>query len=339
MNESIKVKIEGRNIGQGEKTFIIAEIGSNHDRNLEQAIKMIDIAKSSGVDAVKFQIFKAENFYSRKDPLYDIMKKNELPWEWLEGLHEYARKNKLIFLASPFDEESIALLCRIGVPAIKWASSETVNLPLLRYAALKKKLMLISTGMCNLADIYEAIEVVRSTGNRDMALLQNTSLYPTKPEEVNLFAMDTLKNAFKVPVGFSDHTLGYFIPLAAVARGACIIEKHFTLSRKLKGPDHFYAVEPNELGEMVRAIREIELSLGVYDKSMLPRERKVARRYSLIAKKDILRGSKITKDVIEVKRPALGIDPRFISAVLGTKAKKKISKGKSINWDEISDSI
>ena len=331
-----KIKIGDRWVGKGEPTFIIAEVGSNHDRKLDQARALIDIASDSGVDAVKFQLFKAEHLYSKEDPFFAVMKANELPQEWVEELAEYANSRGLIFLASPFDEESVDYLHEIDVTAYKWASSETVNLHLLKYAAAKKKPMLISTGMCDLADIQEAIDIVYSTGNEDVLLLHCIALYPTKPNQVNLRMMDTLRDAFHLPVGFSDHTMSIVIPAAAVARGACVIEKHFTLSRKLKGPDHPYALEPDELKQMVRAIRDVDASLGSPIKKMILEEAKNARRNSVIAKVNIPRGTKFTKDMVIVKRPAYGIKPKYLEIVIGREAKRDIKKDEAITWEMIS---
>jgi sialic acid synthase SpsE len=330
-----KIKIGKRWIGDGEPVFIIAEAGSNHNKKLGQAMKLIDVASQSGADAVKFQLFKAEKLYRKGDPAFDVVKANELPREWVNKLAGYSRKKGLIFLASPFDTESVDLLYSIGVQAYKCASSETVNLPLLRYIASKKKPVIISTAMCNLADVYEAVEAVFSTGNENVALLQCTSLYPAAPHDVNLRVMDTLGRSFGVPVGYSDHTLGITMPIGAVARGACVIEKHFTLSRGLKGPDHFYALEPDEFKQMVIAIREVEQGLGSAIKMMLPEEKKCARRNSLIAKKDIPKGTKLAQDMIVINRPALGIEPRFLDAVIGQKTKRQIKKDEAITWESI----
>jgi N-acetylneuraminate synthase/N,N'-diacetyllegionaminate synthase len=330
-----KIKIGDKWIGKDERAFIIAEAGSNHDRKLDQAKQLIDVAADSGVDAVKFQLFKAESFYSTKDPMFKIMKKNELPREWVKNLCEYAKNRGLMFLGSVFDVEAIDLLHEIDSPAFKWASSETANLSLLRYAATKKKPMIISTGMCNLADIYEAVEVVHSTGNQDIVLLNCTSLYPTEPRHINFRVMDTLRDTFHLPVGYSDHSLGFLMSAVAAARGACVIEKHFTISRKLMGPDHSYALEPDELTQMVRAIRDVEESLGSPMKRMLTEEREKARRESLIAKRHIAKGTKLTKDMIAVKRPALGIEPRFLEVVIGQETKEVIKKDEPICWEMI----
>jgi N,N'-diacetyllegionaminate synthase len=331
-----KIKIGDKWVGEGEPTSIIAEVGSNHNGKLNQARQLIDIAADSGADAVKFQLFKAENLYSKNDSMFAVMKANELPQEWVGELAGYARNHNLMFLASPFDEVSVDCLYEVDVPAYKWASSETVNSPLLRYAASKKKPMLISTGMCDLADVSTAVEVVHATGNQDIILLHCVSLYPAKPHQVNLRMMDTMRDAFHLPVGLSDHTLGFVIAAAAVARGACIIEKHFTLSRKLKGPDHAYALEPDELKQIVKAIREVEASLGSPIKDMLPEEKEVARRESVTAAVNIPKGTRLIKDMLSVKRPAFGIKPRFLDVVIGTKAKTDIEQGKPITWDMIS---
>ena len=331
-----KIKIADRLVGGGEPCFIIAEVGSNHDRKLDQAKQLIDVAADGGADAVKFQMYKAENLYSKKDPLFAIMKANELPREWVGEVAKYARNKGLVFLASPFDKEAVDQLHEIGVPAYKWASSETVNLPLLRYAAAKKKTMLIATGMCDLADVFEAVEVVNSVGNQNIILLHCTSLYPAKPHQVNLRMMDAMRDAFHLPVGLSDHTLSIFIPAAAVARGACVIEKHFTLSRELKGPDHSFSLEPDELKQMVGAIKEVEESLGSLTKKMLPEEEEIGRRSSIIAKVNIRKGTKLTKSMIAVKRPGHGIKPKFLDIVIGREVKRDIEKGDGITWDMLS---
>ena len=328
-----KIMIGNKAVGEGEPTFIIAEVGSNHNQNLEQAKKLIEIAAECQVDAVKFQLFKTDILYSKSDQLYDLFKKSELPHEWVKELKEYSEKRGLIFLASPFDKESIDLLDSLGIQAFKWASSETTNLSLLKYAADKKKPLIISTGMCNLADIYEALEVAKSCGNKDIALLQCTSLYPTKAAGVNLRAMDTLKNAFHLPVGYSDHTLSITASIAAVARGACIIEKHFTVDRKMEGLDHYYALEPSELKAMVEAIRETKECLGSPLKEMLPEERVLARRESIFAKNDLQKNTILKEDDLIIRRPAAGIETRFLKVVMEQKLKSNLKKGDPLTWN------
>jgi sialic acid synthase SpsE len=333
-----KVKIGDRWIGQGEPTFIIAEVGANHDRKIDQAKKLIDVASEARADAVKFQSFKAEMHVSSKErDIYESKKLYELPREWLGELATYAQEKGLTFICTPFDREVIDQLAEIGVPAYKWASPEIVDLPLLKYAAGKGKPMIISTGMSNLADIQEAVEAVYSTGNEDIILLHCVSLYPAKPNQVNLRMMDTMKQAFQLPVGFSDHTSGITIPIAAVARGACVIEKHFTLSRKLKGPDHPFALEPEELKQMVRAIREVAESLGSPIKRLTPEEEiavKLGRR-SIIASIDIPKGTRLTQDMLTIKRPGYGIRPKFLDIIIGREAKKDIEQDEIITWEMV----
>ena len=331
-----KIGIGDRWVGEGEPTFVIAEVGANHDEKLGQARELIDIASDSGADAVKFQIFSAEKLYSEKTPQFAVLKANELPREWVGELVEYAKKRGIIFLATPFDKEAVDQLYETGISAYKWASFEIVDLPLLKYAASKGKPMLLSTGMCNLVDIQEAVDTVYSTGNKDIILLHCTCLYPTKPNQVNLRMMDTIRNAFHLPVGLSDHTLGITIPIAAVTRGACVIEKHFTLSRKLKGPDHPFALEPEELKQMVRAIREVEESLGSPIKKMIPdEEEKVSRRRSIIARTDIAKGTKLTQDMLIIKRPGKGIQPKFLDIIIGREVRRDIRKDEAITWDMV----
>jgi sialic acid synthase SpsE len=345
-----KIRIGARWVGEGEPTFIIAEAGANHDRKLSQAKQLIDVAVDAGADAVKFQVYSAETLYSRKTPqfsylkelgekksTFQVLKDIEIPREWLGELAGYCRDKGIIFLATPFDLEAVDQLYNVGVPAYKWAAFEMVDLPLLKYAASKGKPMLLSTGMCNLADIQEAIDAVHAAGNEDIILLQCTSLYPTKINQVNLRMMDTLKDAFKLPVGLSDHTLGITVPTAAVARGACVIEKHYTLGRKLKGPDHPFALEPEELKQMVRAIRDVEESLGSPIKQMIPEEEEMAKlgRRSIIARVDIPRGTKITEDMLIIKRPGYGIPPKFLDTVIGREVKRDIEKDDIITWEMV----
>lgn len=327
-----KIKIGNKFVGKNEPCFIIAEAGSNHDGKMEQAKRLIDIAAQSGADAVKFQLFKAEILLPTGHPAFDIVKKNEFPRQWLKELNDYAVKKGIIFLAAPFDKEAVDLLCDINVVAFKLASSEVTNLPLLRYAAAKKKPIILSTAMSNVADIYEALETIYSSGNDDVVLLQCTALYPTEPRQVNLRAMDTLRESFHQPAGFSDHTLGILMPPVAVARGACVIEKHFTIDRKLSGPDHGYALEPNELAQMVRDIRTVEQSLGVPVKKMLPEEKVLARRESLFVKNNITKNTPITEGMFEIRKSALGVEARFLSVFVGRKTKRDIKKDEPVFW-------
>ena len=341
-----KISVGGKHIGEEEPCFIIAEAGSNHNGNLEKAKELIDVAVAAKADAVKFQIYKADSLYSRYTPefsylkgqnVYELIKDIETPREWLKELASYCEAKSIIFLATPFDFEAVDLLDKY-VPAFKIASFEIVDLELLQYAARKGKPMIISTGMANLGEIEDAINAIKSVGNDDIILLHCNSLYPTPVEVVNLKAMEAMRTAFKVPVGFSDHTLGIHIPVAAVAMGACVIEKHFTLDRTLPGPDHSFAIEPDELKEMVRCVRDVEKAKGkgIKEKSELESEEMyVKARRSIHAKVYIPKGTKITRDMLIIKRPGYGIKPKFIDIVVGREAKKDIKEDEWITWDMV----
>lgn len=330
-----KVRLGDRWVGVGEPTFIIAEAGSNHDRIWDQAKQLIEAAAEAGADAVKLQLFTADDLYLPDAPQYMAVKAVELPPEWLPDLARYSAQCNLVFLASPFSVSAVDALAELRVPAYKVASSETVKLPLLKYIAAKQKPVLLSTGMCDLADIHEAVEVCQSENNSDIVLLQCTSLYPTPPSHVHLRAMDTLRAAFHLPVGFSDHTLDIIAPVAAVARGACVIEKHLTIDQRLPGPDHSYALEPAGFRKMVQAIRDTEGMLGSPVKRMLPEEAQAARRESIRAARDIAVGEVLTRDLLVVERPAHGIAARFLPAVIGRKSRKPIARGEAITWEKI----
>lgn len=267
------IRIGDRVIGEGEPVFVIAEIGSNHNGILDSALFLIDAAVDAGADAVKFQLFKADTLYNKGDDYYQLFKDNELPREWIPKLAHHASKNGVVFLASVFDTGAVDLLEEVGVLAYKIASSEATNLNLLEYTARKMKPMILSTGTLNLQEIKTSMDVIYSTGNHAIALLQCTCLYPAKPSQVNLRAMNIMREKFGVSVGLSDHTLSIAVPVAAVGRDACIIEKHFTLSRGFSGPDHPHALEPHEFAMMVNGIREAEASLGSPEKTKLPEEK------------------------------------------------------------------
>ena len=336
-------------IGEGKPCFIIAEAGVNHNGSLELAKKLIDAAKDARADAVKFQTFKAENVViknarkaeyqkiAKEESQYEMLKKLELTEEDFRELADYAKKKNILFLSSPFDKESVDLLYELDMPAFKVASGEITNFPLLRYIAKKAKPIILSTGMSTLGEVEEALNVIRSEGAEDVILLHCVSNYPARMEDVNLRAMETLKQAFKIPVGFSDHTLGITASIAAVALGACVIEKHFTLDRNLPGPDHKASLEPDELKEMVKAIRDVENVLGGGIKRPTTNEeeiKKIARR-SVIAKIDISEGTVITEDMLDVKRPGTGIEPKYFDLIIGMRAKKDIKKSDIVTWKMI----
>ncbi len=345
------ITIEKKHIGEAHPCFIIAEAGSNHDRKLEQAYRLIDIAKESGADAVKFQTYTAETLYSKKTPkpeylkkkelsskdesLWDVIKRIEMPREWHAKLRDYCSKNDIIFMSTPFDLKAVDELEEVGMLAYKIASFEITHLPLLEKAGNTGKPIILSTGMADLSDIKIALKIIYNTGNHKVALLHCAVNYPSKYEDLNLRAMDTMRQAFKVPVGFSDHTLGIISAIAAVARGACIIEKHFTIDRKLKGPDHSFALEPDEFKEMVWAIRDTEKSLGstVKKRSSSEEELYLIGRRSLVAGCNIPKGTKVTREMIEVKRPGYGIQVKEMDKLIGKIAKIDIEEDDILKWD------
>ena len=329
------MKIGNRFVGDGESTFVIAEVGSNHDKKLSQAIEMIDIAVDSGADAVKFQLFYASSLWPEESKACSILKTLEINRDWIHELLEHANKRKIMLLATPFDAEAVDLLDKVDIPAYKWASSEIYDLSLLKYAAEKNRPMIIATGACTMKEVENAVNVVQSAENNDIVLLHCVSAYPTKPGAANLRIMDTLKEEFSMPVGFSDHTMGISVPMAAVARGANVIEKHFTLSRKFNGADHSFALEPGELKDMIAGIREVEQSLGSPVKSFIPNAEDADYIVRLFSARDITKGAKLTKDMIVVKRANFGIFPESFDDVLGRKARTDIKADVPITWELI----
>ncbi|ODS41275.1 MAG: N-acetylneuraminate synthase [Candidatus Altiarchaeales archaeon WOR_SM1_79] len=342
----IHVKIGDRNIGGGEPCFIIAEAGVNHNGSMELAKKMIKVARDADADAVKFQTFKAEDVVTKdaekakyqkettgsEESQYEMIKKLELKKDDFKELADYAKNKGIIFLSSSFDKESVNLLDEINVPAFKIASGEITNFPLLKHVAKKRRPIILSTGMSTLGEVEEALNVIRGDGVKDVILLHCVSNYPARIDDANLKAMETLKQAFKLPVGFSDHTLGITASIAAVALGACVIEKHFTLDRNLPGPDHKASLEPDELKEMVNAIRDAEKALGDGIKRPTKDEeeiKKVARK-SIVAKIGIPEGTILTENILDIKRPGTGIEPKYWHFIVGTRAKKDINKDEII---------
>jgi len=348
-----KVKIADKLVGEGEPCFIIAEAGVNHNGDVTMAEKLIDAAKDAGADAVKFQTFKAENVVTRDaekasyqketthrdESQYEMIKKLELTNRDFEELFAYAQKKGIIFLSSPFDEESVNLLDKLGVPAFKLASGEITNFPLIKQIAEKGKPIVLSTGMSTLAEIDEALQFITGEGIGDIVLLHCITSYPAKVEVMNLKSMETLRHVFKLPVGLSDHTIGITIPIAAVALGACVIEKHFTLDRKLPGPDHRASLEPAKLRQMIKAIRDVESAMGDGIKKPSEQEeeiKKVTRR-SIVALTDIPSGVVITKDMIGIKRPGSGIEPRYLHEVVGSISKTRIERDETVTRDKLKE--
>ena len=333
----------GRKIGDGSPCYIMMDIAANHNGDLNTAKELIRKAAEAGADAVKFQTYRAEDLYSKKtprfsrDPMkpYDLIKKVQHPREWIPLLAEFAKTLDIDFLSSPFDYDAVDLLDNTGVKLFKVASLEIVDLRLIKYIAGKGKPVILSTGMASLGETEEAVETARSTGNGNIGLLHCNTCYPSPVHIVNLKAMETLENAFRLPVGFSDHTLGWHITVAAVAMGACIIEKHFTLSREQDGPDHGFSIEPKELTLMVQQIRDVEKAIGdgfkrVSDEELENYEK---GRRSLIARVDIPKGTIITEAMLTAKRPGYGIKPKYFDLVVGRTVKSDIFEDDILLWD------
>ena len=315
--------------------YIIAEAGVNHNGSFELACRLVDAAKAAGVDCVKFQTFRSENLVSgsagkaeyQKDTTgegsqLDMLKKLELSYDEFLKLKEYCDRAGICFLSTPFDLESIAFLDSIDMPFWKIPSGEVTNYPYLAALAKTGKPVVMSTGMCSMAEIEDAVRVLRENGTEEIKLLHCNTEYPTPFEDVNLKAMKTMRDWFGLETGYSDHTRGIEIPLAAVALGAAVIEKHFTLDRNMEGPDHKASLEPDELAEMVSGIRHIEEAMGSGVKEPSPSEKKniaVARK-SIVAKQPIRKGEKLSEDNLTVKRPGTGISPMKWKEVIGTAA-------------------
>ena len=334
-------------IGGENQCFVIAEVGSNHNNDYNQAIELINAAAESGVDAVKFQTFKASSHYSKKTPnfdylgdvdTYNLIHDLELNRAWHKPLKDYSESIGLVFLSSPCDLDAIVELDNLGIEAFKLASFDLPDLTLVKEMAKTKKPLIFSTGMANWMDIQRAIDVARNMGNYKIALLQCTSLYPAPAKLSNLRSMKVMQNAFNVITGYSDHTLGDHICLAAVANGASIIEKHLTLDRSMAGPDHKFAIEPNELKQLMYRLREVESALGegmkngprLEEKDMFNKGRR-----SIHAACDIFNGEVVTENMLTIKRPGLGISPYLQSNIIGRVALQDIKKDEWITWEMI----
>ncbi len=336
------VEIRDRTVGTEEETFIIAEVGSNHDGSLKRARELIDNAADAGVDAVKFQTFRAERLYrgDRNQGFQDAFSPYEMPYDWIPRLHEYCEERGVLFLSTPFDEQSVDELAEY-VPAFKVASLTTSHRPLLEYIGQYNKPVILSTGAQTINEVRESVEILRNVGVDDIVLLQCVSSYPAPLKDSNIRVIDTLQDQFGVPSGLSDHTLDPIVaPMAAVARGGAVIEKHITIDSSREGLDHSYAVEPDELETMVSMIRKTETALGSPEKTVLPVEqdtRESARR-SLQASRNLAEGTRITRDDVAILRPGEhngGLNPSFLDVVVGATVLEQLDEGTGITWDVI----
>ncbi|MGH7831927.1 MAG: N-acetylneuraminate synthase [Candidatus Binatia bacterium] len=334
------ISIGGRKIGKAHPVFIVAEAGVNHNGDVKLALELIRKAKACGADCVKFQTFKAGSVVTRKAPKaayqlevtdraesqLEMLKKIELPEGCYPELMGLCEDLGIRFLSTPYNFADVDLLNRHGVSAFKIASGQIVETPLLEYVAKIGKPVIVSTGMATLAEIQEGLGAIRQAGNDQAVLLQCTTNYPSRIEDSNIRAMVALGAALEVLVGYSDHTQSDIPALAAVALGAVVIEKHFTLDRTLPGPDHSCSLEPQDLARFVRSIRSVEEALGSCDKAPTEAERRnmLGMRRSIVAVRDIPAGTSIALGDVEFKRPAVGLEPKRLRQVLGQKAKVDI---------------
>lgn len=347
MGQRFEMQIGSRFVGDGHPCFVIAEIGSNHNHDFDLARRTIDAAAKAGVDAVKFQTFMADRHYSKRAPdfeylkgrdTYSLIKSLELDRTWHEPLKRHSEQQGVAFFSSPCDFDAIDELAELNVSAYKVASFDLPDHELIAHIARQGKPVILSTGMADWSDIQVGVGACREVGNDDVVLLQCTSLYPAPASLSNLAAMSTMRRAMGCLTGYSDHTLGDHVALAAVALGACMLEKHLTLDRSLPGPDHAFASEPEELRAMMTRLRDIESSIGDGRKAG-PRELEVEMaekgRRSLHAAIDISAGQIITAEMLTIKRPGMGIRPALKSVVIGRTARTDIPADQWIEWDMI----
>jgi N-acetylneuraminate synthase len=332
--------------------YIIAEAGVNHNGSLDLALQLVDVAKECGADAIKFQTFRATQLVTRTaikaayqnrttektESQFEMLQRLELGQSAHRQIIERCRLAGIQFLSSPFDEESADLLESMDLALFKVPSGEITNLRLLRHIASKKKPIILSTGMSTLGEVEEAIQVIKCAGVHELTLLHCVTEYPAPYDEVNLRAMQTMKTAFDLPVGYSDHTPGTEVAVAAVALGAMVIEKHFTLDRSLPGPDHSASLEPPELKQMISAIRHVEQALGDGIKTPAACEipNILVARKSIISARWLAAGHRIAEDDLVIKRPGTGISPKFAPELIGRTLHESIAEDSIIRWDQLS---
>ena len=332
---------------RSHRCYIIAEIGGNFT-TYDQARHLVDLAAASGVDAVKLQTYRADTIVNRK-AVFDLDNIGPVPqheffrrFEIDEDLHlkvfDYIRANKLDWFSTPSHPEDVELLERLEVPAYKVGADDATNLPLLERVASKQKPLFLSTGLCTLEEVREAVETILSTGNRQIFLFHTVSNYPTRPREVNLKAIQTLQRVFDpIPVGFSDHTIGTNAPILAAAMGARFIEKHFTWDKNAEGPDHLISATPEEMQSIVAAVREFEVMSGDGIKAPVGKEvgNRLKNRKSIVLCQALGKGQPLTREAIDIKRPGFGIAPKYIDKVIGCVARRDLEADAVLTWSDI----
>lgn len=347
-----EIKIGSKTVGLNQPTYIIAEIGANFDGSIETAKKLIDAAKACGADCAKFQTFTAEKIVSDEGfkrmtlhgvhgswgrSVYDVFKDVEFPHEWHKEVADYCNKIGIDFSTSPYDKEAVDLCAELEVPFIKIGSGDITWLSMLEYIARKGKPMMLATGDATFSEIDEAVRTILATGNNQLILMQCITNYPSRLESANIRVIESYQKMYNILTGYSDHAPGSVVALGAVALGARVIEKHFTLDKTLNGPDHPHSMNPEEFSFMVNSIRELEKSLGTSFKNVVEEESETVyvQRRGLCAKRDIEEGAIIKPEDIDVLRPALGIPPKFEQKIAGKIANRKMIKGEPIFWEDI----
>lgn len=344
------IKIGNKIIGEDHPCFIIAEAGVNHNGDLNIAKKLVDIAAEANADAVKFQTFKAEGVVTTNTEVAEYIKNNlgksvnqlkllkslELDFNDFKTIKNYCDERGIIFLSTPHSFDAIDFLEDL-IPAYKFGSGDLNNFPALKHAAKKNKPMILGTGMAYMKEVKEAVEIIKAAGNDQIILLHCTTNYPCSLDDVNLRAMLSMKKETNCLVGYSDHTIGILVPIIAVSLGACVIEKHITLDKNLLGPDHKASIEPDELKELVKSIRAVEKSFGSFEKLPVESEKKILEvaRKSIVAVKDIPKGTIITENMLTLKRPGTGLEPRYWDEIIGKKAIRIIHKDEMIDFSKI----
>ena len=346
------IKIGNRIIGENYPTYFIAEIGGNFDGSIEKAKRLIDAAKEAGADCAKFQTFTANTIVSEggfskmtlhgvhgtwRRTVSEVFKDVEFPLEWHQEIADFCKSIDIDFSTSPYFKEAVDLCADMNLPFIKIGSGEITWLEMLDYTARKGVPIMLATGDATMSEIDEAVRTIEKTGNRDLVLMQCITNYPSKIDSANVNVLKTYQNAFDCITGYSDHSPGHVVALASVVLGAHVIEKHFTLNKTDKGPDHPHSMEPNEFKFMVDSIREVERALGGTRKDVVEEEAETVyvQRRCLYAKKDIEQGHVLTEDDIDVLRPALGIPPKFKNTIIGKTVNKSIPAGDPIFWEDI----
>ncbi|MBZ5599819.1 MAG: pseudaminic acid synthase [Acidobacteriia bacterium] len=346
-----QIQIGNRPVGDGASVYVVAELSANHHQDFEQAVRIVHAAKQAGADAVKLQTYTADTITIASDreyfrigggtlwdgrTLHDLYGEAHTPWEWQPKLKQVANDLGMDLFSSPFDTTAVDFLEEMGVPAHKLASFELVDIPLIQKMARTRKPLIMSTGMATLEEIEEAVQGARQAGATQIALLKCTSTYPASPDDMNLRTIPELARRFGVPVGLSDHTMGIAVPVAAVAVGACIIEKHLTLSRSLGGPDSAFSLEPDEFKAMVDAVRTAQRALGDVHFGLAAKEAssRVFRR-SLFVVEDVPKGQAFTTGNVRSIRPAHGLHTRHLPEILGKRATRDVRRGTPLSWDLI----